>query len=431
MNQTLRAPHLAAITQLLGTIFSGRVPADRVLEQHFRANRNMGARDRGFVAEAVYGCLRARRTLEAWGGVEPTQLLAERCQRILVAYLVKESGWSARAIADTRVIPEVFAWVEALRARDADAWPLAVRLNLPDSLCAALLQQYGEQETIALAQALNKPAPVDMRVNTHKATREQVQAALLTEGIDTELTPYSPMGLRRMQRGALFNTRAFRDGLFELQDEGSQLLSYAVEPKRRQRVIDFCAGGGGKTLHLATLMENTGEVIAMDINERRLSQIKPRYVRAGLDNIRVVTWAPEHADALCQRWGGADRVLVDAPCSGTGTVRRNPDIKWRELDIAHLTATQAQVLQHAAQYVKSGGRLIYSTCSLLNAENSDIVRGFLAQHPMFELVDAAVALSRQGIAPPDIAAPQGGIAMLPHRHGTDGFYCAVMERKSH
>ncbi|MEK6747900.1 MAG: methyltransferase domain-containing protein [Pseudomonadota bacterium] len=429
MKPVLRSQHLVAVAQLLAAILTGRVPADRVLEQHFRANRNMGARDRGFVAEAVYGCLRARRTLEGWGGVESSQLLSERCQRMVVAYLVKESGWSARAIADTHFAPDVFAWVEALRGRDHTTWPLAVRLNLPDSLCDALVRQFGEPETILLATALNRPAPVDMRVNTHKATREKTQAALSAEAIDTAPTPYSPVGLRCAQRGALFNTRAFRDGLFELQDEGSQLLAYAVEPKRRQRIVDFCAGGGGKALHLATLMENTGEVIAMDVNERRLSQIKPRYVRAGLDNIRVVPWHAEQAEELSRRWGQADRVLVDAPCSGTGTVRRNPDIKWRDIDLTHLNAAQSQILAEAANYVKSGGRLIYSTCSLLHAENGEIVRAFLEQHPQFHMLDIATLLARQAVAIPQQTVNDGSLTLLPHRHATDGFYCAVLARE--
>ena len=247
----------------------------------------------------------------------------------------------------------------------------------------------------------------------------------------TELTPFSPVGLRRRERAPVFRTRCFEEGLIEVQDEGSQLVSLLLEPKRHEMVVDFCAGAGGKTLHIAALMANSGSVYAFDISAKRLDRLKPRLARAGLDNVRRVVIQNER-DVRVQRLAGKiDRVLVDAPCSGTGTLRRNPDIKWRHIDLEQLAQTQTAILAAASTLVKPGGRLVYATCSLLRKENEDVIENFLAAHPDFSPLPVAEILARRQVAlPPDTCLP-GGIALrlAPHRHQTDGFFAVAMERR--
>jgi 16S rRNA (cytosine967-C5)-methyltransferase len=214
--------------------------------------------------------------------------------------------------------------------------------------------------------------------------------------------------------------------LFEIQDEGSQLLSLLVEPRRGETVVDFCAGAGGKTLHLGALMANTGSLYAFDTSVKRLERLKPRLKRSGLQNVRTVAIAHERDERVQRLTGKADRVLVDAPCSGTGTLRRNPDIKWRALDLAALAAEQKKILAAAATLVKPGGRLVYATCSLLKEENEDVVAGFLATHSEFERLPVTGILERRHIA---LAQEGIDLRLTPHRHGTDGFFAAVLERR--
>ncbi len=409
---------LKSAVELLQRILGGKLPADRQMESYFRAHRNMGVRDRGFVAETVYGCLRERRLLEHIAGHSyPPDLIA--------VYLLMH-GYSARALEETGFQGDARGMAERVRTLDKGALPFAAQTNLPDWLAERLRTQFDEAEVLALALALNQPAPVDLRVNTVKAKREEVQARLAQEGFACEPTPYSPSGLRRENRAPLFHTRCFQDGLFEVQDEGSQLLSLMLEPKRHEMIVDFCAGAGGKTLHLGALAANTGTVYAFDVSARRLDKLKPRLKRAGLDNVRMVAISHER-DARVQRLKGKiDRVLVDAPCSGTGTLRRNPDIKWREIDLPQLTDTQQRILAAAAELLKSGGRLVYATCSLLPEENDDIVEKFLAIHPEFNVIPAGEILARRHIP---LEMKDAALRLYPHRHRTDAFYAIALERK--
>jgi 16S rRNA (cytosine967-C5)-methyltransferase len=268
---------------------------------------------------------------------------------------------------------------------------------------------------------------VDLRANTLKTGREELQALLAQEGFPCEPTPWSPSGLRRAERAPLFRTRAFRDGLFEVQDEGSQLLALLLEPRRQEMVVDFCAGAGGKTLHLGALMANTGTLYAFDTSARRLERLKPRLARAGLDTVRMVVIAHERDERVRRLAGKIDRVLVDAPCSGTGTLRRNPDIKWRPMDLVALADAQARILAAAATLVKPGGRLVYATCSLLREENEAIVEGFLAATPGFAVMPAGEALARRHLT---LAADGDFLRLLPHRHNTDGFFAAILARRA-
>ena len=413
---------------LLQNIVDSPQPADKQMELYFRAQRQLGVRDRGFVAETVYGCLRRRRYIEYITDATPA-----RAEDQVAIYLMLAQGWSARAVEDAGYRPSkhptdgqgVRDYAARLHTSNADL-PLGAQTDLPDWLLDKLLAQYGDTETRALAAALNQPATLDLRVNTLKAARDQVAEKLAQEGYPVEVTPYSPVGLRRRERAPLFKTQSFQAGLFEVQDEGSQLLAPLLEARRQEMVVDFCAGAGGKTLHLGAMMANSGSLYAFDIAQKRLDRLKPRLNRAGLDNVRMIAIAHER-DARVQRLAGkVDRVLVDAPCTGTGTLRRNPDSKWREPDMAATTATQARILAAAATLVKPGGRLVYATCSLLRAENDDIVATFLAEHPAFCALPSGEILARRGIA---ITLADNALRLMPHVHHTDGFYALAMERR--
>lgn len=284
-----------------------------------------------------------------------------------------------------------------------------------------------ENEIVALADALNQPATLDLRVNTLKADRNSVAQRLADDGFPIELTPYSPLGLRRRERAPLFNTPSFKEGLFEIQDEGSQLVCLLLEARRREMVVDFCAGAGGKTLQIGALMANTGTLYAFDVSQKRLDALKPRIKRAGLDIVRMVTIAHERDTRVQRLQGKIDRVLVDAPCTGTGTLRRNPDIKWRPVDLVEINALQQRILAAAAQMVKPGGRLVYVTCSLLKEENDDVVNAFLSQHPDFHSLPAAQILARQQVSG-IVSTDDHALRLYPHQHGTDGFYAIALER---
>ncbi len=416
--------HLKPATELLGAILAGTLPADTQMERYFRAHPKLGARDRGAIAETVYACLRRRRSLGhlATGVVDgdatPEQTVA--------AALVTQQGIGAPALEAAGYSGDSRALVERFHHGDRLTHALGVALDLPDWLLERLLAQYGEPETRALAAALNEPATLDLRVNTLKATRAQAAACLAAAGLAAEATPYSPVGLRRRERAPLFKTSCFQDGLIEVQDEGSQLLSLLLEPKRNEMVVDFCAGAGGKTLHLAALMNNTGSVYAFDVSAKRLERLKPRLKRAGLHNVRSVAIHNERDPRVRRLAGKIDRVLVDAPCSGTGTLRRNPDIKWRTIDLAALVDEQKRILAAAAGLLKPRGRLVYATCSLLRDENDEVVADFLAAHPEFSSLPATDILARRQIALP---LHDHALRLFPHRHATDGFFAIALERR--
>jgi len=289
-----------------------------------------------------------------------------------------------------------------------------------------LVAEMPEGEILALGRALAQPAPLDLRVNALLTTREKVLRQLIIEGINAQPTPHAPLGIRIDGNPALSRNPLFTSGRIEVQDEGSQLLCYLLAPKRREMVVDFCAGAGGKTLALGVLMQSQGRLYAFDVSEARLNKFKPRLKRSGLSNVHPQLLASENDIKVKRLSGKIDRVLVDAPCSGFGTLRRNPDLKWRqsEAGIAELAAKQSAILTAAAALLKPGGRLVYATCSFLRAENQDIVAAFLAAHPRFSLVPANQVLAQQ-----HIALDTGEFLQLyPHIHGCDGFFAAVMAR---
>jgi 16S rRNA (cytosine967-C5)-methyltransferase len=293
--------------------------------------------------------------------------------------------------------------------------PDAVRYEVPDWLLPRLADRFGPALTRELT-ALLEPAPLDLRVNLLKSSREKARQALAAEGIETEPTPLSPWGLRSPGRRPVTTGAAFRAGLVEIQDEGSQLVALQADARPGMRVADLCAGAGGKTLAMAMTMENRGHILACDVSAARLESSVRRLRRAGVHNVeRHFLTAGDKA--LKRRGSSFDRVLVDAPCTGTGTWRRNPDARHRltEADLAQLLPKQAALLETAARLVRIGGRLIYATCSLLFEENEAQVSGFAAGHPAFTIRPCS-----------------GGdfMSLTPARDGTDGFFVAVLERRA-
>ncbi len=408
-----RAQWLLSLAALERVLEAGR-PADAVLQQLFRDNRQCGSRDRALVSELVYRVLRGLRSLQAQagGGATPPMLAAS----LLIA-----EGFDALRLRDWGL-----AGAEALAARlsafDPATLSDAERDNVPDDIHARWCQQYGNAEARSLAQSLNGEASVDLRVNPLRADREQARRRLLEEGLAAEATPLSPLGLRLSRRVPLQNSAAFREGWIEPQDEGSQVLSRLLAASPGERIADYCAGAGGKTLAMAATMQDRGELWALDIDSARLARLTPRLQRAG---VRCVQRQGLAREGLPSGWtGGFDGLLVDAPCSGTGTWRRQPDARLRLPDVAAITAVQREILAKAAQGLRPGGRLVYGTCSLLASENDAIVDDFLQSHPAFEEADAGRALAAQGI---DL--PGRRLRMLPHRHATDGFFGALLVRR--
>ena len=405
---------------VLGQLLRFDHPADAVVSRYFREHRQLGHADRAFVAETVFAVLRRGRSIEARCAGQ----LSDR--RRLLAALVMVRGWSQRELAPVLKGSEA-EWLAAAKAMPEADLPPAVRCDLPDWLYERLEQQFGADETLALARAMNQSAPLDLRVNTLKADRDTVLAKLATDGIAAAPGELSPLAVRLRDKPALAKHPLFLEGAFEVQDEGSQLLGFLLEPKRGEMVVDFCAGAGGKTLLLGALMRNTGRLYAFDVSDKRLTNLKPRLARSGLSNVHPGRIEHERDQKIKRLAGKADRVLVDAPCSGLGTLRRNPDLKWRqdETSVAELTVKQASILDAASTLVRPGGRLVYATCSLLTVENDAIVAAFLEKHPDFSLLPAAGLLARQGIA-----CEGEVLRLLPHKHNTDGFFAAALERKA-
>jgi 16S rRNA (cytosine967-C5)-methyltransferase len=316
--------------------------------------------------------------------------------------------------------------VRRIRAFRAESLPSAARLDLPDWLWERLCAEHGEAEALPIAQGLLNPAPLDLRVNLARTSREEILARFAEEGLDASATPYSPAGVRLAGKPPINRHPLFRDGLVEVQDEGSQLLAWLLGPRRGEMVADYCAGAGGKTLAAAMLMRGTGRLYAMDISAKRLAALAPRAARAGVTSVHSLVLSGE-SDARAKRLAGKmDRVLVDAPCSGFGTLRRNPDLKWRHGPeaVAQLVRKQQAIVAAAARLVKPGGRLVYATCSILHAENEGVADAFLAAHPGFSPLPCNALLAAQRI--PLDTGPS--LRLWPHLHGTDGFFAAAFER---
>jgi len=409
-------------TDLLNKVLQFDTPADRVVSDFFRTHRELGQRERHTLAETTYTVLRQRLLFQhlAQSGK------GEMERRLALLGWQGNEGFLRAALTE----PEQH-WLAQVQTVDRASLPEKLRHNLPEWLAETLKASIGD-DFWPLVNSLNESAPLDLRVNTFKAKRDDVQKALAEGRIEAVPTPYSPWGLRIQGKPALNKLDVFSKGEIEVQDEGSQLLALLTDAKRSEMVVDFCAGAGGKTLALGAAMRNTGRLYAFDTSGHRLAALKPRLARSGLSNVYPVQITHERDDRIKRLAGKIDRVLVDAPCSGLGTLRRNPDLKWRQSpeSVEELRVKQTAILASAARLLKPGGRLVYATCSLLEAENEAIAAAFTEAHAReFAPLPVAPLLEKAHVAQAETLVRGDFLRLWPHRHGTDGFFAAVWERR--
>jgi len=399
MSIPIPAPVLEHAAVALAQVMRFEQPADLVIQQYCKRERRLGARDRAQLSDIVFGCLRHLLRVQAAASD------AGDADALIEAWV--SGRWSSLdpASLDGATAADMPEWL-------LDAWPWGRGADGRD-----------------MADAFNNPAPLDLRVNVAKAKREAVQAQLAKDGIDTRPGRWSPHALRVIGKPALHRHPLMNDGTLEVQDEGSQLLGFLLGARRNELVVDFCAGAGGKALQLAAMMRDKGRIHAFDVSPGRLSELSLRAKRAAATSIHPMAIKDE-ADARLGRLAGkVDRVLVDAPCSGLGTLRRSPDLKWRQSleDIAEKPALQGRILAAAARLLKPGGTLVYATCSILTQENEAVVDAFLADHPDFALAPVKEVLGKQGIELPGV----GDVLRLdPLHHDTDGFFGARLVKAS-
>ena len=412
---------------MLSNLLEFNSPADVKLSEFFRNNRDLGTKERAFVAESVYGVLRRLRFLSAVTANDDND--PDDARKLVLAWMLRIQGMSIREMTPM-LSEQQIEWAHTIKSKSTENLPLAVQADVRDWLWEKLAAQYGEVDALTIARSMHESATLDLLVNTIKATRDEVLEKFIAENTTGESsiskTPYSPIGLRMPLRLNISRHVLFTEGKVEVQDEGSQILAHLVAAKRGMMVADFCAGAGGKTLAIGALMRNTGRLYAFDVSEKRLHSLGQRLKRSGLSNLNAQSISSENDQKLKRLNGKFDRVLVDAPCTGLGTLRRNPDLKWRQTpqDLVELTEKQTRILERAAKFTKPGGRLIYSTCSLLSDENEDIAESFLTKNSDFKLLNASEILSQQ-----QINLDTGNyLKLLPHIHHTDGFFAAVFEK---
>ncbi len=405
--------------EVLERLLSSPQSAEMTLNQYFRERPEFGPQERAELADGIYGLLRKWYWLLQWAPITAPR-------RLILAYWSRILGMGSKELLPLMNTEEQ-AWMQQIKGQPLSQ-DLSAQSDLPDFVIQSLRTRYPDSEILELGRSLQQPGTLDLRVNTWRMTRAEALSQLQLD-YSAENTPFSPFGIRMQGKPALYQHPLMKNGVIEVQDEGSQLLGMLVEPKRREMVADLCAGSGGKTLHLGALMNNQGRVYAFDISQKRLEALKPRLKRSGLSNIHPVLLSHERSDRLSRLAGKMDRVLVDAPCSGLGTLRRHPELKWRhnEKTVAELVLKQQSLLQAAARLVKPGGRLIYATCSLLTEENEAQAAWFNQNFPDFTVVDVATCLS-------SINWPKGDepyLRLSPLTHHTDGFFAAVWQKLPH
>jgi 16S rRNA (cytosine967-C5)-methyltransferase len=413
-----------ACADLLREVLRFEHPADAVVSRFFREHRSLGPRERATLAETTYAVLRRKLLYEHKA---PSGSGAKE-RRLAILGFAGPRDFLLAGLSDNEK-----QWLAACDAVDTGSLLERHRHNLPEWLVERLKPQLGD-DFWPLVEALNEPAPLDLRVNALTDKREDVRRELQLAGIAALPTPYSPWGLRIDGKPALTKLDAFARGAIEVQDEGSQLLALLLDAKRGQMVVDFCAGAGGKTLALGAAMRSTGRLYAFDVSAHRLDALKPRLARSKLSNVHPAAIAHERDDRIKRLAGKIDGVIVDAPCSGLGTLRRNPDLKWRQSPqaLAELEVKQAAILASASRLLKPGGTLVYATCSLLRQENEDIADAFSQAHPGFERQPVAQQLDSLKVAQSAALCGPGGqdLRLWPHRHATDGFYAALWRRRN-
>jgi 16S rRNA (cytosine967-C5)-methyltransferase len=412
---------LEACAELVGLALKLEHPADAVVSRYFREHRGLGPRERATLAETVYAVLRRKLQFDhfAPSGSGPRE------RRMAILGFAGPRDFLKSALSDTEK-----AWLDQCDAVPASDLLERHRHNLPEWMVPPLKEQVGDGFW-PLAESLLRPAPLDLRVNALVAKREDVAKELARAGIETQPTPYSPWGLRLTGKPALTKLEAFTRGAIEVQDEGSQLLAAMLDARRGEMVVDFCAGAGGKTLAIGASMRSTGRLYAFDTSAHRLDALKPRLARSGLSNVHPAAIAHERDDRIKRLAGKIDRVLVDAPCSGLGTLRRNPDLKWRQSPqgVQEMAAKQLAILRSAARLLKPGGRLVYATCSLLRGENEAVALAFGEQESAFQVLPAIEALAPLKLADPGALCSGDYLRLWPHRHATDGFFAASWVRR--
>lgn len=415
-----------------------RQPADSILAQYYRSRRYIGSKDRAAISALVYFTLRNGSALE-WLLEQAAHKPSSRALIILSLIFMHEadlnefSDWlsdsdkySAKPLTDAeKKLVTKYSGTGIIHADMPDS----AKYNYPQWMEKRLQQAFGDELPQAMDR-LNEEAEVHLRTNSLKTTRSNLLEELNAEGLDAKASETHPLCIRLAKRGPVFSTDAFKNGWFEMQDEGSQLLADLVQAKPGDKVIDFCAGAGGKTLAIAAKMKNKGRILAWDNTESRLKQMPKRLARAGVDNVMRQLIKSETDPFIKRHKNSADWVLTDAPCSGSGTWRRSPDLKWRTTpkDIEEIKQIQANILRSAARLPKpNGGYLVYATCSIFAEENEQQIEKFLDDHPEFELVPAS---ELAGELPPAIASSNTPyLRLMPHIHDTDGFFAAVMRRK--
>ncbi|MBI1315872.1 methyltransferase domain-containing protein [bacterium] len=390
---------VAGVLEALSLSFGQDQYADKVIERLLRSNKSWGSRDRAFVAEHTYTMVRYWRLLWALEGREP-DLSRKSLWRLFASYW----RWKGHALPDWEVFngldPRPIELIE-------EQWPPAIRASFPDWLWIRGEDAFGERWP-SLAQVLNTPAPLVLRVNTLKCKLEQARERLATEGVVSEPMPDQPDGLRIEERSNVFRLESFKDGWFEVQDGGSQRIAPYLRAEPGMRVVDACAGAGGKSLHLAALLENKGQIVSLDIEAWKLEELRKRARRAGADNIEVRPI--DSAKTIKRLENSADRLLLDVPCSGTGVLKRNPDTKWklREDMLGRIVETQTELLDRYSTMLKKGGEMVYATCSILPEENEAAVEGFALRNPEFRLLEME--------------------RVEPNNAGSDGFFMARLQR---
>jgi len=417
---------LDACSELVRLTLKFDHPADAIVSRFFRDHRGFGPRERATLAETVYTVLRKKQLFDhfAPSGSGPKE------RRLAILGFYGPGDFLRSALTEQEI-----NWLDQCEKIKPEDLMERHRHNLPEWLVQPLKDQLGD-EFWPLVESFNKGAGLDLRVNSFKAKRADVQKELAALGIKAVPTPYSPWGLRIAGKPALNKMEAFKRGDFEVQDEGSQLLGHLLAPRRGELVVDFCAGAGGKTLAIGATMRSTGRLYAFDTSAGRLDAFKSRLARSGLSNVHPAAIAHERDDRVKRLSGKIDRVLVDAPCTGMGTLRRNPDLKWRQNQQAvdEMTVKQTAILQSAARLVKPGGRLVYATCSVLPQENEAIALAFSEANPDFLPLDVGEVLV--GLKVENAAGLCSGgdngqrfLRLWPHRHHTDGFFAAVWQRQ--
>lgn len=416
------------VTELYDETLSSRKPADHLIDIFFRKRKYLGSHDRRFIAETLYSLLRHKRRIEWIISTLPST--SRKTLLLVVAALLSEKKYSVQQLSAEEVLPDevlqlLHDSVSNSPEKENAIENFALQFSFQDWMIREWMDRFGISETERLCSVLNTQAPITLRVNVLKATVEECRDSLRSEGIESVRAEFSPWGLHIPKRINVFQLATFRKGFFEVQDEGSQMLALLVNPKPRTKVIDACAGGGGKTLAMAALMKNRGEIFSLDIHNFRLEELQKRVKRAGVDTVRLKT-VPEDESPV-ELHDTADYVLVDAPCSGTGTIRRNPGMKWSVTPtmINELQIKQGVILSNYSKCVKVNGTIVYATCSLMKEENEEVVESFLAAHSGFELLDPKEILSRFHL---ESLTNNRYFQLLPHQHGTDGFFAAVMKR---